>query len=320
MWGDVNKIQQAALYNKQKQMIIVVGATGNLGERIVKALLKKEAYVKAIVRENTAPKKINHLKQLGAHVQLIDMANVDELSKAMLGGRCIVSALSGLRDVIIDAQKIVLEAAIKAGVPRFIPSDYSLDFTPFNDGENRNLDWRREFHEHLNKQPIKATSIFNGAFADMLTGQMPLLLFKQKRVLYWGKKNHPMCFTTMDDTATYTAHVALDDHAPRYLRIAGDVKSPEELKQVIEELSSETYKFYRPGGLNLLSGIIKIARFVEPGKEKLYPAWQGMQYMRNMIDDRALINQLDNHRYAEMKWTSAKDVLAPHQAGLHHQK
>ena len=299
-------------------MIVVVGATGNLGERIAKALVKKEANVKALVRENSDVKKIQHLKQMGVNVELVDMTNVEALSKSMLGASCVVSVLSGLRDVIIDAQKIVLDAAIKANVPRFIASDYSLDFTRFNYGENRNLDWRREFHEYLDKQPIKATSIFNGAFADMLTGQMPMILFKQKRVLYWGKKNHPMCFTTMDDTANYTSYAALDNHTPRYLRIAGDVKSAEELKQVIENLSGQTYKFLRPGGLNLLSGIIKIARIIEPGKDKLYPAWQGMQYMRNMSDDRALIKQLDNNRYPTIKWTSAKDVLAPHQATLNH--
>ena len=62
-----------------------------------------------------------------------------------------------------------------------------LDFTKFNPGENRNLDWRREFHRYLDHAPIKATSIFNGAFADMLTGQMPLILFKQKIILFWGK-------------------------------------------------------------------------------------------------------------------------------------
>jgi hypothetical protein len=290
-------------------MILVAGATGNLGERIVKALIKKDAIVKVVVRENTDAKKINHLKQMGAIVELVNMANVKVLSKTMTGATCVVSALSGLRDVIIDTQKILLDAAVKAHVPRFIPSDYSLDFTPFNAGENRNLDWRREFHEYLDKQPIKATSIFNGAFADMLTGQMPLILFKQKRVLYWGKKNHPMCFTTMDDTATFTAHVAMDNDTPRYLRIAGDVKSAEEIKKVIEDLSGQHYKFLRPGGLNLLSVIVKIAQVIEPGKDKLYPAWQGMQYMRNMIDERALIKQLDNTRYPELKWTSAKEVL-----------
>ena len=51
--------------------------------------------------------------------------------------------------MIIDAQKVLLEGAIVAGVPRFIPSDYSLDFTKFIDGENRNLDLRRAFNIYI---------------------------------------------------------------------------------------------------------------------------------------------------------------------------
>jgi hypothetical protein len=40
--------------------------------------------------------------------------------------------LAGLREVVIDAQKKLLDAAIAAGVPRFIPSDYSLDLLSFH--------------------------------------------------------------------------------------------------------------------------------------------------------------------------------------------
>ena len=61
---------------------------------------------------------------------------------------------------------------------------------------------------------------------DMLTNEMPLILFKQKMVLYWGDANHRLSFTTIDNTAEYTANVALEDSSPRYLRIAGDQLSP----------------------------------------------------------------------------------------------
>ena len=93
-----------------------------------------------------------------------------------------MSALQGLRDVIVETQSVLLDAAIKAGVPRFIPSDYSIDFTKFPLGENRNLDLRRDFHERLEKASISATTIFSGAFAEMLTGQMPLILDRKSVV------------------------------------------------------------------------------------------------------------------------------------------
>ncbi len=296
-----------------KKIIVVAGATGNLGERIVLALLKNGAEVRAIVRESADSTKVNELVKLGAKVSKVNMLDMAAVATEMSGADCVVSALSGLHEVIIDLQKVLLEAAVKAGVPRFIPSDYSLDFTKFADGENRNLDLRREFHRSLDAAPIKATSIFNGAFADMLTGQMPLILFKQKLVLYWGKADHRMVFTTMDDTAAYTALAAFDPSAPRYLSIAGDQCSAREIKAIVTEVSGKKFRLFRAGGLGLLSFIIKIARILAPGPNELYPAWQGMQYMRNMTDERSRLDNPANQRYPDMQWTTVRDVLNAHQ-------
>ena len=298
-----------------KPVIVVAGATGNLGMRIVKALLQKNAEVLALVRAETDPNKISELQGLGAKTCMVNMNSAVEIKDAIQGAQCVVSALSGLRPVIIDAQKILFDAVVLAKVPHFIPSDYSLDFTPFNPGENRNLDLRREFHQYIDNKGVRITSIFNGAFADMLTGQMPLVLFKQKKILCWGDPNHRMYLTTMDNTAEYTASAALDPAAPRYLRIAGDLKSATEMKAVMTEITGQPYSIFRPGGKGLLSFIIKVARFIAPSPGELYPAWQGMQYMRNMIDERAILNATDNNRYPGMKWTTAKDVLSAHLKG-----
>ncbi len=295
-----------------KKTILVAGGTGNLGERIVRALIKRDADVTAVVRSTTDPVKIKMLEQWGVKVFRVSSWNVAELTRACSGMSCVVSVLAGLREVIIDAQKILLDAAIAAGVPRIIPSDYSLDFTKFSNGENRNLDLRREFHAYLDNTPIASTSIFNGAFADLLTGQMPLIHFKQKLILFWGRGDFKWNFTTMDDTATYTSYVAVDSSTPRYLRIAGDQISPREIRAVVSEVTHQKFKLLRTGGKALLGLIIKIARRMAPGEKELYPAWQGMQYMHNMIDDRSKIDQLDNNRYPEMHWTSVKDVIAAH--------
>jgi nucleoside-diphosphate-sugar epimerase len=293
-----------------KKIILVAGGTGNLGGRIINALLDKGAGVHAVVRPGSDINKTNKLENLGIKVFRVNMASVEKVSKACTGVSCLVSALAGLRDVIIDIQKTLLDAAVAAGVPRFIPSDYSLDFTKFSPGENRNLDLRREFHGYLDKSSISATTIFNGAFAHMLTHQMPLILFKQKRVLYWGKAGHRMGFTTIDDTATFTANAALDSTTPRYLHIAGDQISPREIKNVLIEVTGKKFRLFRAGGPGLLSTMIKIARTITPAEKELYPAWQGMQYMRNMIDERSNLDTLDNDRYPGMRWTTVKDLLS----------
>lgn len=294
------------------KIIIVAGANGNLGKRICKSLLEKGAVVKALVRNNADSKKIAELESLGLKVFPVDYSDIQTLSGICLDAHCVVSALAGLKDVIIDTQKQLLDAAVSAGVRRFIPSDYSLDFTNFNDGENRNLDLRREFHTYLDAQPIAPTSIFNGAFMDMLTGEFPMIAFSKKRITYWGDARHEMGFTTMDDTANYTAYAALDDCTPRYLRIAGHNISPKELKKVMNNISGSTFELMRMGAPKRLARLIKIVRFLSPQKNKLYPAWQGMQYMLNMIDNRASLKSIDNDRYPEIQWTKADDLLSKH--------
>ena len=294
--------------------IVVAGATGDLGGRVTRALRERGAHVTALVRRGATPAKIGPLQALGATIANVDLSSQSEVAAACVGASCVVSALAGLRDVVVDAQTVLLEGAIKAGVPRFIPSDYSIDFTKFPAGQNRNLDLRREFHERLDRAGISATTIFNGAFADMLaTGQMPVILFKLRRVVYWGSADQRMDFTTRDDSASFTARAAMDASTPRFLRIAGDQLSARELAAVASEASGQRFRPLCASGLGMLGIMIKVARTIAPGGEKaLYPAWQGMQYMRNMLDGRAKLEPLDNDRYPGIHWAPVRDVLKRH--------
>jgi nucleoside-diphosphate-sugar epimerase len=292
-----------------RKIIVVAGATGNLGGKIVNSLLTKDVEVRAIVRLEADKNKIKDLEEKGVKVFQVDTSNKTEISKHCIGANCVVSALAGLRETIIDTQKIFLDAAVEANVSRFIPSDYSIDFTNLNEGQNRNLDQRREFHRHLENMPIKATTIFNGAFMDLLTTDMPLILFKQKRILCWGNANQILEFTTTDNVAEFTAAAALDDNTPRFLRIAGDKLSCNDFAQLLSELTNNKYKIFRPGGISLLNFLIKLTRFFSPSENELYPAWQGMQYMRDLMEGRIVFQKYDSDRYPAIKWTSAKDFL-----------
>jgi nucleoside-diphosphate-sugar epimerase len=294
---------------KMSNTILVAGATGNLGGKIVNALIKKDAKVIAVVRLETNPEKIKMLENKGVSVFQVDMANKDAIAKVCQGVDCVVSALSGLRETIIDTQKILLDAAIDAKVPRFIPSDYSIDFTNLINGTNRNLDLRREFHQYLDKTPIKATTIFNGPFMDLLTGDMPLILLKINRILYWGKPNQNLDFTTTYDVAKFTANAALDNNTPRYLCIAGDSITPSELVNVMSNLTGKPFRLLKAGSIGLLNIIIKIAKTLTPKSDELYPVWQGMQYMRDMMEGRAKVISYDNKRYTDINWTTVKQFL-----------
>jgi nucleoside-diphosphate-sugar epimerase len=165
---------------------------------------------------------------------------------------------------------------------------------------------------------VSVTTIFCGAFAEMLTGHMPLILFTRRRVLYWGDADQRMDFTTVDDTAVFTASAALDPSTPRFLRSAGDQLSAREQTALAGEVTGEEFRLFRAGGLGMLGAIIALARTVAPANREVFPAWQGMQYMRNMFDDRAKLAPLDNDRYAGIRWTTARDVLLARKASAEH--
>jgi hypothetical protein len=195
-------------------------------------------------------------------------------------------------------------------VPRFIPSDYSIDYTKLPKGSNRNLDLRREFSELLNQAPIAATSILNGMFTDLLTGQAPVILFGLKRVAFWGNADQLFDFTTTENTAAYTAAAAMDPSTPRWLRIAGEVSSIRGLQAAASEVTGNKFKLLRAGGLGVLQTMIKITRALMRNNKEVFPPWQGMQYLHNMFTGLPKFTTLDNNRYPQIRWTSIREVLS----------
>jgi nucleoside-diphosphate-sugar epimerase len=298
------------LSSQNQKTIIVAGATGDLGRRITSYLLKSRVTVKALVRKGNNADSVALLQKEGALISEVDFNNHDELVKACTGGACLVSALNGLEDVIIGVQTQLLQAAVDAGIPRFIPSDYCIDYMKLSYGSNRNLDLRRQFNERINNAPVATTSILNGMFTDLLTGEAPVVLFGIKRVVYWGDAEQLLDFTTIENTAEFTARVALEDITPRYLRIAGDVVNVKGLRKAASEVTGKEFHTLRVGGLGGLQTMIKITRALLPQKKEVFPPWQGMQYLHNMFTGLPKLDPLDNNRYAGIHWTSVREVLS----------
>lgn len=293
-----------------EKTILVAGATGDLGIRIVKALIKRNANVVAIVRQSSDGEKIEEMKKMGVKVIEVDMLSLAELTEACKGVSCVVSALAGLREAIVDLQSLLLDAALAADVPRFIPSDFSVDIFEIPDGDNRNFDLRKEFHKKLDAAPVSSSAIMNGAFADVLAYNTPFYNVKEHTIAYWGDDpDFKVSFTTKDNTAAYTAEVALDDTAPKILHIASFQLSANDLVKMGKEFKSAAFKLLPMGSLEAFSNYNKKQRADNPkGEEELYPAWQQSQYMHSMFSFSN--DPVDNDRYKNIDWASAGEVLS----------
>ena len=77
-------------------------------------------------------------------------------------------------------------------------------------------------------------------------------------------------------------------------------------------VSGRAYRTLRIGGVGQLGAIIKATQLVAPERDAVFPAWQGMQYMRDMFAGRVQLQPLDNDRYPDLVYTR----LPQHLAGL----
>ncbi|KAL8825532.1 MAG: hypothetical protein Q9191_004356 [Dirinaria sp. TL-2023a] len=99
--------------------VALAGATGNLGPAILDALLSVGFQITVLTRQTS-----NHNLPSSVAVKKVDYASLDSLTSALQGQDAVVSTLA---TTSIDQQLLLVEAAAKAGVKRFIPSEFGSD-------------------------------------------------------------------------------------------------------------------------------------------------------------------------------------------------
>ncbi|MFG6501879.1 NmrA family NAD(P)-binding protein [Microbacterium sp. P05] len=294
--------------------ILIAGATGDLGQRIVRELLQHDVNLRVLTRPGSATAASLFGDDDRIRIVTASYSDHAALTAAASGVDVVVSAVSGTRPVIVDAQRALLEATVEAGVARFIPSDYSADYRSIAPGTNRNFELRREFAADVDAAPVQATSILNGMFTDLLTDQAPMILFERRRVLFWSSADQILDFTTKDDAARVTALAALDDDAPRVIEVAGSQVSARDVARIMTDLTGTPFKLLWAGTTGTLSAMSSVGKRLSKNPEETFPAWQGMQYFVSMFSGQAQLRHVDNDRYGAHTWTTVRDVLRTHLA------
>lgn len=103
-----------------------IQAGGNLGPSIVQALLSSNFTVTALTR---ADSKL--IFPAGVHIAKVDYGDHSSLVSALKGQDAVVSAIA--TPALLE-QKVVIEAAVQAGVKRFIPSEFGINTTKLQVG------------------------------------------------------------------------------------------------------------------------------------------------------------------------------------------
>jgi NAD(P)H dehydrogenase (quinone) len=142
-------------------MIIVTGATGQLGRLIVKALLKKTApsQVVAAVR---SPDKAADLAQAGVNVRPADYDRPETLAAALQGAEKVLLISGNVIGHRVKQHRAVIDAARKAGVQLFAyTSVLRAPTTPLTVGPDH-----RETEAAIKASGLPAVLLRNGWYSE----------------------------------------------------------------------------------------------------------------------------------------------------------
>lgn len=278
--------------------IFVAGATGLLGGHIVRALLDQNVPVRALVRPSAGQEKTAPLIALhGLELVEGDITDPPErLAEAVGDAATVISTVQGGPEVIVDGQANLVRAAEKAGARRFIPSDFAIDVTKLDDGDNFMIDWRRQAAAAYSGTSLDVVSVLNGAFYEVMTGFMGLVDWEKGTLSHWGDPDQPLDLTSVADTAAYTAAVALDPSATGTLRFAGEVVSMREFHDAVQRGSGRTLRLHHLGTADdLRAEITRQAALTQNPFD-----YVALQYQWCMVSGKAKFDTLDNSRYPQV--------------------
>ena len=300
--------------NVDTKIVVLAGASGNLGSRIANALLDKPGVtLRALVRSGSR-QKVASLSERGAEIVEGDLQGADGsevLSKAMTGAFSVVSALQGGAHVLIDVQVRLLEAAKRAGVRRFIPSDFSFNMFGVADGENIATDMRRSFARHADQArgSVEVVHILNGCFLDrgVLFGFLGAIDLASGKAFLWGDGKAKMDFTTYDDTARFAAEAAVDPGpVPAEFNVAGDTLDFHELVQAYKDASGKPLTVVQMGSIDDIDAEISSRRQAKP--HNIF-GFLPLMYWRAMLSGKGKLGPLVNAHYAHIHPLTVRDYV-----------
>ncbi len=298
--------------------MLVAGATGMLGAEIARALLDRGgAEVLSLVRRGgaDAPEERDGLRALterGARPVEGDLADPASLDAAVRGLEVVVSAVQGGREVIMDGQRALLDAAKRAGVRRMLPSDFAIDLFAVDRGMHPLLNMRREADEAVAAGGLEHMHVLNGVFTKYLFHPaFGAFDFEKGEVAFWGDGRQAINTTTTNDTARYAAEAALDRALPSgKFAVAGDQVGVLDAARVAGEAEGREL---RPRSLGSIAGLereVEAAKARVAGDASGDPSKYAPFYALAVFSGWAKLKDLQNGRYPHIRPATLRDHLA----------
>lgn len=240
---------QAAISNV-KQRILVLGA-GELGLAVLRGLAARpaeSASITVLLRQATAQsvsmekqQEIDSIRSLGIAIEVADLtgASVEELAAVLERFDTVISCVGFTAGR--GTQRKLTEAALTAGVKRYVPWQFGVDYDLIGRGSPQDLfDEQLDVRDLLRGQSrtewvIISTGMFTSFLFDPAFGVVDLAAGQVNAL---GSLETSVTVTTPADIGTLTAAIVL--HSPRVINqvvyTAGDTLTYGDLADLLERV------------------------------------------------------------------------------------
>lgn len=189
----------------------IAGITGKFARCVLGHLLKNpNVNIRGYCRD---PGKLPSAFLSSPRIRIIQGQSDDQdaLRTFAQGSDVIVCCYLGDNNLMVNGQKSLVDACEVEGVPRYIASDYSLDFTKLELGQLPAKDPMKHVQEYLNSKAVQGVHVLIGIFMEtFFTSFFGAWNAKDTSFSYWGSGEEMWESTTYDNAAQFVAAVAQD--------------------------------------------------------------------------------------------------------------
>ena len=230
-------------------MILLVGATGELGSRIAERLRDRGSPLRALVRPGSDASK---LEALGVEIARGDLRDSASVRTALTGVETVVTtvtaisrALGGehtatIRDVDGRGNATLVAAAESAGVQRFVFMSFAQSPVTLKSPLGAA---KRSTEERIARTSMRGVIVKPELFSEIWISKAVGFDWEEGKAQIFGRGETPNAYVAIDDVAEAVARLALDDDPPRDVAFGGpDPLTRKQVVRLVEQATGRSIK------------------------------------------------------------------------------
>jgi len=154
------------------------------------------------------------------------------METVLAGSEAVICAM-GEAAIYGQVEYRILEAALNAGVKRFIPNEFGLDTLRLPRGTGRLFDEKQKFQQALKESGMHFTIVFNGGIFDFF---LPNLRFYDAITTFGNDFDVPYYTHSRTDLAAITIRAAVDSRCEnQYIHLKHNLVTQRQVLELLEK-------------------------------------------------------------------------------------